>query len=268
MELRDLRRLTGVTITPYDIDGAAPGEHLGLPSASATLVIDLAGGLVLGTENAPGTATFRCCLAGMHRRPVTIHHDGTQHGVQLDLSPAAVRALLGLPFAELADEAIELSQIDTDFARRLHEQLAEVPAERRTEDCARALADIASDDAPAFDAHAAWEVITRRRGQVTVAELVELSGWSARYLTKLFVAEFGVGPKQAARLARFDAARAALESGRAAADVAAECGYSDQSHMSREFTEITGLAPRSLLVRRAEEFTPAEFTPADVKHTG
>lgn len=168
--------------------------------------------------------------------------------------PAGVRAILGIPFAELAGEAIELSQVDTAFAHRLHEQLAEVPAARRGAVCARALADIASDDAPTFDAQAAWKVIARRRGQVTVAELVELSGWSARYLTKLFVAEFGVGPKQAARLARFDAARAALETGHPAAVVAAECGYSDQSHMSREFTELTGFSPRALLARRATEF--------------
>ncbi|MGB3301751.1 helix-turn-helix domain-containing protein [Gordonia sp. (in: high G+C Gram-positive bacteria)] len=257
MEFRDLRGLTGVTITPYDIDGAAPGEHLGLPSASATLVVDLADGLVLSSESTRGTTAFRCCLAGMHLRPVTIHHDGSQHGVQLALSPTAVRAILGMPFGELTGEMIELSQVNTDFARRLHEQLAHARPAVRTQVCASALAAIAADTTPAFDAQTAWDVIARRRGQVTVAELVELSGWSARYLTKLFVAEFGVGPKQAARLARFDAARAALESGLPAAAVAADYGYADQPHMSREFTELTGFAPGALLARRAAEFSPA-----------
>ncbi|ALG83458.1 helix-turn-helix domain-containing protein [Gordonia phthalatica] len=254
MELRDVRRLTGVEITPYDISGGSPGQHLGLPSATATLIVDLADGLVLGTEGRSETDTFRCCLAGMHLRPVTIHHDGSQVGVQVSLSPAAVRALFGLPVGELANGTSELAQIDTDIARRLHDQLAQAHPDDRAAVCAGALVDIASDAAPFDDAHAAWEYLARRRGDVTVAELVEQSGWSARYLTRLFTAEFGIGPKQAARLMRFDAARAGLEAGRAAVDVAADCGYADQSHMSREFTDLTGLSPRSLLRRRAEEF--------------
>lgn len=93
MELRDVRGLSGVDIAPYEITGAMPGVHLGLPSASATLVVDLADGLVLGTENRPGTTTFRCCVSGMYLRPVTIHHDGTQVGVHLTLSPPWPSAL-------------------------------------------------------------------------------------------------------------------------------------------------------------------------------
>ena len=74
------------------------------------------------------------------------------------------------------------------------------------------------------DAERAWRLIQHAGGQITVARLVELSGWSARYLTRVFTAEYGVGPKQAARLARFDHARAELETGGAIADVAADCG--------------------------------------------
>ena len=254
MELRDLRGLTGVEITPYDISGGGPGQHLGLPSATATLIVDLSDGLVLGTERRDGTDTFRCCLAGMHLRPVTIHHDGSQVGVQLDLSPAAVRVLFGLPVGELANDATELSQIDADIARRLHERIAEAHPDQRAAVCADVLSGIAADDPPLDDAHAAWNHLARRRGDVTVSELVERSGWSARHLTKIFTAEFGVGPKQAARLMRFDAARAAMDAGRPAVEVAATYGYADQSHMSREFTDLTGYSPRGLMRRRATEF--------------
>lgn len=254
MELRNLRGLTGVAITPYDIAGGTPGEHLGLPSATATLIVDLADGLVLSTESRPAPSTFRCCIAGFHRRPVTIHHDGSQHGVQLDLSPGAVRALFGLPVGELTDDAVELSQLDTAFAQRLRDRLGEAAADDRAAICAGELAAVTRDDAPVTDAHVAWELIARRRGRITVAELVDRSGWSARHLTTLFTAEFGIGPKQAARLARFDAARAALDAGTAAVVVAAECGYADQSHMSREFTELTGHSPRGLMKWRSAEF--------------
>ncbi|AUH67692.1 MULTISPECIES: helix-turn-helix domain-containing protein [Gordonia] len=254
MELRNLRGLTGVGIVPYDVTGSAPGEHLGLPGTSATLVVDLADGLVLSSGDSPVTTTFRCCIAGIHLRPVTIHHNGVQRGVQLDLSPAAVRALLGMPAGELAGQMVELSQIDTAFARLLHERLAQTPAGERGAVCAAMLAETVSEDTPRSDALSVWEVIARRRGDVTVSELVESSGWSARHLTAMFNAEFGIGPKQAARLTRFETARARLESGHRAVDVAASCGYADQAHMSREFTELTGYSPRALLKRRAEEF--------------
>lgn len=254
MELRNVRRLSGVRIAPYDISGGEPGTHLGLPSATATLIVDLADGLNLSTDSRPEPTTFRCCIAGMHLRPVTIHHEGFQRGVQLDLSPAAVQRLVGMPIGELADDAVELTAIDADFARRLHERVAEAPPDRRRDVCADAVTEVMRDDDPAADAHAAWELIVRTGGQITVADLVERSGWSARYLTKLFTAEFGVGPKQAARLVRFDTARAALESGASAVDVAADCGYADQSHMSREFTALTGHSPRSLMRWRSAEF--------------
>ncbi|MBM7368325.1 helix-turn-helix domain-containing protein [Gordonia hydrophobica] len=254
MELRNVRGLTGVDITPYDISGGSPGRHLGLPSATATLIIDLADGLVLGTENRSGTDTYRCVLAGMHLRPVTIHHDGSQVGVQVSFSPTAVRTVFGVPAGELMHDATELSQLDAPFARRLHERLAQARRQDRAAVCAAALTDIAADDSPVGDAFAAWDYLARRRGKATIADLVEQSGWSARHLTTLFTAEFGVGPKQAARLMRFDAARAALAAGTPAVDVAIGCGYADQSHMSREFTDLTGHPPRALQKLRAAEF--------------
>ncbi|EGD54811.1 helix-turn-helix domain-containing protein [Gordonia neofelifaecis] len=254
MELRNVRRLTGVGITPYDVVADGPGEHLGLPGSTATLVVDLADGLVLSAENRTGRTTFRCCIAGIHLRPVTIHHNGLQRGVQLDLSPTAVHAIFGMPASEISSDMVELAQVDTAFARDLHERLAETPPDDRAVVCADMLAGIEADAEIPYDAHAAWETIARRRGDITVSELVELSGWSARHLTKLFTAEFGIGPKQAARLIRFDTARELLEAGRNAGDVAAECGYADQSHMSREFTELTGYSPRGLMKRRSEEF--------------
>lgn len=256
MELRNIRGLTGTDVTVYDITGCLPGQHLGLPSPSATLVIDLADGLVLGTQSRPTPETFRCCLAGMHLRPVTIHHDGTQRGVQLDLDPRTVRTLFGVPVAELANDSVELSQVDHAVADELYHRLADAAPSARARVAADVLARAADPaDAP-VDAHEAWRLLARSRGRMRIAELVDRSGWSPRRLTALFVAEFGIGPKQAARLMRFDAARRGLEAGRAAGEVAAACGYADQPHMSREFAELTGHAPGSLIRHRASEFVP------------
>lgn len=88
--------------------------------------------------------------------------------------------------------------------------------------------------------------------------MAERSGWSRRRLTTVFTAEYGMGPKQAARLFRFDHARRRLEAGGAIADVAAACGYADQAHLTREFRDFTGHPPREFLTVRAAEFAGAD----------
>ena len=90
----------------------------------------------------------------------------------------------------------------------------------------------------------AWRVLTapRPRG---VGDLAREIGWSGDHLTRRFRAELGVGPKVAARMARFDRARrdVARHAGHgelALADVAAAHGYADQAHLAREFRTLAG----------------------------
>ncbi|MGO1486815.1 MAG: helix-turn-helix domain-containing protein, partial [Brevibacterium aurantiacum] len=55
---------------------------------------------------------------------------------------------------------------------------------------------------------------------------------------------FGIGPKEAARVIRFDRARRMISTQtRTLADIAATCGYADQSHLNRDFRLLTGTSP-------------------------
>ena len=268
MEFRDVRGLSarlaaaGVTTTPYEISHVRPGTHLGISSPTVTLIIDLHDGLRLTGPGLVGPTTYRCCIGGLHDAPFTIHHDGVQRGVQIDLSPAGIRRTFGIPVAELGPSTFSLDLLAPDLSARLYENLRAAPASEQGRVAAGLLADAVatrfderSSDAGG-DAFVAWDAIIAARGRITVAELVERSGWSARHLTGLFTAEFGMGPKQAARLVRFDAARRALDAGGAAVDVAFDAGYADQAHMSREFAGFLGLSPRGYLRQRANEYVP------------
>lgn len=268
MEFRNVRGLTdrlcraGVAITPYDISGARPGTHIGIPSPTVTLIVDLRDGLVLTGPGLSQQTSFRCGIGELHLQPFTIHHDGDQAGVQLDLTPGAVRRLFGVPVGALAS-MIELDLLDAAFTARLRDAVGEVPHGQRREAASEIVAEGLADDMdrPADadpDAVRTWQRILRARGDVAVSDLVEQSGWSARRLTGVFAAEFGMGPKQAARLVRFDAARRRIDAGDAAADVAAVCGFSDQAHLSREFTAFTGYSPSRYTAERGREFVGAE----------
>jgi AraC-like DNA-binding protein len=94
--------------------------------------------------------------------------------------------------------------------------------------------------------------------------VAEQVGWSPRYLRRRLLAETGLTPKSAARVARFDRARRLLQrqarAGQppALADLAAVSGYYDQAHLAREFRELAGCPPSAWL---AEEFRNVQAIP-------
>lgn len=260
MEFRYLRGVSAPGIAravSYDISGVLPGTHLAVPSPMLTMIIDLGDGLDLTGPGLPARTTFRLCLSGMHPTPYLVHHDGLQRGVQVDVRPSLVRALTGAPAAELGGEALEFDDLAPGLADEVYERVTAAPVGEREAVAAAVLARRAASGREVQpDAAAAWAHLAARQGRVTVAELVERSGWSARYLAMRFTAEFGMGIKQAARLMRFDAARRALEAGEPAVAVAARTGYADQAHLSREVRAFLGESPSAYLARRRGEFTP------------
>jgi AraC-like DNA-binding protein len=100
-----------------------------------------------------------------------------------------------------------------------------------------------------------WRRLRETDGAVGVAELAAETGLSARRLGSLFQAEFGLAPKEAGRVFRFDRARRLIGRGVAAggtlAGLAAECGYYDQAHLAREFRSLAGCPPSQWLAEES-----------------
>jgi transcriptional regulator GlxA family with amidase domain len=96
----------------------------------------------------------------------------------------------------------------------------------------------------------AWSLVEGSGGTARVADLAAAVGWSRRRLGGRFRAEFGLTPKEAARVTRFDRSRQRVAAGLPLAEVAAVSGYADQPHLNREWREISGYSPREYL--RAE----------------
>lgn len=78
--------------------------------------------------------------------------------------------------------------------------------------------------------------------------LADEVGWSRKRLWSRFRSQLGITPKRAARLVRFDHAAHLLAAGHAAASVATESGYVDQSHLHREVKTFAGLTPTAVAV--------------------
>lgn len=81
----------------------------------------------------------------------------------------------------------------------------------------------------------------------TVAEVATLCGLSRGHFIRAFRMSVGETPYRWSRLLRIEAAQAALlNSDAPIADIAAQCGFSDQSHLTRVFSAEVGVSPAAL----------------------
>jgi AraC-like DNA-binding protein len=249
-------------VVGYRLEGLPAGVHRGLPSPSLTLVLPLDEPLVIAAHPDPGQSpgAFDALLGGLHTRPALVAHSGRQFGVQLALTPRGARALLGLPAAALASVDVELTDVlGPSRARELTGRLRDArdwPGRFAVLDAAL-LALLHDGPAPPAEVAEAWRLTTAGGGRLRVAEISRRVGWSPRHLTQRFRAETGLSPKELARVVRFSGARDRLVA-RAArggpldlARLAAEAGWYDQAHLTRDWRAFTGLAPTRWL---AEEF--------------
>jgi AraC-like DNA-binding protein len=84
---------------------------------------------------------------------------------------------------------------------------------------------------------------------VRIADLAGEVGWSRRHLAERFTAEYGLTPKEAARVVRFERSKRLLQrrDRPPLADVASACGFYDQAHLAREWNDFGGCPPSAWL---------------------
>ena len=99
--------------------------------------------------------------------------------------------------------------------------------------------------------------ITDDPGLRRVDELSALSGLTARTLQRLFADYVGVSPKWVMRRARLHEAAERADSGEPVdwAALAADLGYADQAHLTRDFTVTIGIPPSRYAAPVKDGFT-------------
>jgi AraC-like DNA-binding protein len=191
--------------------------------------------------------------AGLSDGPTFTEHGGNQHGIQVDLTPPAARALLGVPLRELTNRVVPLEDLLGNEANRLLERLYDEPtwharfalldAElgRRLEAARQLPAAVVS----------AWARLRETDGRTEIESLARELGYSRRRLTARFAEEIGLTPKTFARVLRFERASALLklDDGGRFGEIAQDCGYYDQAHLNRDFREFAGISPGGYIGR-------------------
>jgi len=161
--------------------------------------------------------------------------------------PGGAFPFLGLPLNELNDQHVALEDLWGPYARSLRDQLlcAGGP-EARMDVLEQALISRLAKR-PAYHPVVAYALNQFGAAPAVprVKEVSTASGYSAKRFIQLF--EYGVGltPKRYCRVRRFQDVIARLTRGLRVewADVAADCGYYDQSHLIHDFREMAGMTP-------------------------
>jgi AraC-like DNA-binding protein len=191
-------------------------------------------------------------------------------------TPIGAHLFLGLPMHLIANDAIDLEQLDPALARVVMQRVAGARTwtDRFTAMESLIAERVANARVPGSIA-GAWRRLVAADGRIALGSLVAEADCSHRTLIARFRASVGFPPKTMARLLRFNrvvrsldgltgaragepAGKPYLEASRFEtrapsaipwAEVAADCGYVDQAHLIKEFREFTGRTPDAFLRR-------------------
>ncbi|MER7947095.1 helix-turn-helix domain-containing protein [Streptomyces sp. NPDC096079] len=236
-----------------------PQERLVVPTGRVSLLIGFGSEMRLGRTGrgaAGSAAAHTSVVSGLHTRARVLGHQGDLHGVELTLAPWAAYRLLGASLGELADTVTDPADVLGDRVRDLGAALEAAPGWRERfalldEALLRWTAGAAPSREPSPAVLEAWRLLDRTAGSLPIGELAARTGWSLRHLENRFREQVGLTPKRLARVLRLNRAIRLLATGAGAAGVAADCGFYDQAHLSREFSAMTGLPPGRFLAARS-----------------
>ena len=175
--------------------------------------------------------------------------EGRSWGFGAMFTPAAGSLLLGRPVSTITDQSIELDEVFPGLTVKLRELMAADPddigahAEGRTlvQERLEPLLPLGEESLLINDLTEAAETDP---SITSVVELRRRFDLNERSLQRLCNRRLGFTPLWLIRRRRLhEAADRLRESSVSLADVAAELGYADQAHFSRDFKTATGMTP-------------------------
>jgi AraC-like DNA-binding protein len=187
-------------------------------------------------------------VRGADTRPHAVGSFPGRIFVGVRFRPGAAADVLGLQGAELADARVGVSVLwGRAEMERLESRLADCTSPAQTADV---LEDIVAARVRELPDPAVEAVVAALRARdATVAGLAERIGLSERQLLRRCTSALGYGPKTLGRILRFQRFRtlAAARAGAGLAELAANAGYADQPHLTRECVRLAGVTPAAFL---------------------
>lgn len=188
---------------------------------------------------------WRMTLLGPRTEKASVEIDHASDYFCLSFNPGQAPRLADVHPSELVNTFAEIPKFGGMSIASLADRLNSLrdPASRKLvmEELVRGFSPLVRDGR----CRQAAALLKAQGGGLRINELATGMGLHVRSLERLFLDQLGISPKQLACLVRFSRLSWALRAGNftSLADVAYTCGYTDQSHMIREFKKFTGYVP-------------------------
>jgi len=232
-------------IPRWDLRGEPPHAQTILPHPNVHLVFEASGAGIFGVDR----RLFTRSLSGL----------GLAFGVRF--LAGCFRPFWQAPISQLTDRVVPAARLFGPQAEKTRQAIMRVSADSAgsagAADSEEAdawmigyaealLCSVRPDQDPVAEQVAALvSRITADPGLRRVDQLAAASGMTARSLQRLFADYVGVSPKWVMRRARLHEAAERADSGEPVdwASLAADLGYADQAHLTRDFTATIGISP-------------------------
>lgn len=244
-------RLWTLTGTAGEMAGASQPV---LPDGRSELIIHFGDPFERASIDGTFERQSAIIFAGQLTGQLLLRPTGAAAVLGIRFHPHGAAALLDVPQHLVAGATPDLATLSAPLARALE------PVRSMTGEPARAVPFVRSVLERAIRPERvdprlrmAAATVNASCGRLSVESLARLAGMSRRHLERRFLECVGMSPKRLCRIARFQAALQALQSGepRAGAATAAQFGYADQSHFIREFRALAGCTPSEHLLQQA-----------------
>ncbi|MGH9804197.1 MAG: AraC family transcriptional regulator [Candidatus Acidiferrales bacterium] len=226
-----------------------------LPDGCPELIFNFGDPFQRCLENGGMERQGRALVSGQLEGAIRVRPSGTIRLLGLRFRPGGAHGFLGFPLEGLTNCVVELEAAVGRRARPLVDEILNSRNRTQARDVLeKTLMEVRSGPPEAERrVEAAVIAILAARGVVSLSRLADGMGISGRQLSRQFRRVVGLGPKQFCRIIRFQQVFKLVKRGRPVswAEVAAECGYYDQSHLINDFKEFSGETPPGLFAQEA-----------------
>jgi AraC-like DNA-binding protein len=246
--------------TGYRETAAQPLSRLQTPETVAKVIFAFGAALTVASPGHEAVNMDGSFFVAFSTLPALTEFRGESMGIEVSLTPLGARCLLGQPLEEVSEPVMDLETLLGPRVGLLTERLAETRSwdERFELVDGFLLERMAAATEPPPMVEWAWRRLVASGGRASIAKLADGIGCSHEHLSRSFRRDIGLTPKAAAAVIRFNRAEELLRArlGQVGlSELAIACGYSDQSHLTREFRRFAGITPAArrdqFLTRRA-----------------
>jgi AraC-like DNA-binding protein len=219
-------------ILRWDLRGRPPHEQTILPHPNVNLGFEASGAGIYGVDP----------------RLFTRSLDGQGRALGIRFRPGGFRPFWGAPVSLLTGRVVPAARVFGTAAEGTRKLIMDAAADdaQMVGHAETLLLSVLPDPDPAAEQAAALAaLIIGDPALRRVDQLAQAAGLTLRTLQRLFADYVGVSPKWVMRRSRLHEAAQRADSGEPVdwAQLAADLGYADQAHLTRDFTATLGVSP-------------------------